>query len=712
MKNLFTYGLVRYRHDLRLRMKAEGKKPINFGLKTLHAVYSVFASAISRILTHEDCEEQFQLEEFLWTTFELIAKDCDITDKDLNYAFGRFQCEGYKFLTVTIVLLDKALLRGLGTGVFVCPENFKCIHGSSLPTLFYTLFRQVFNDEGVLLDNASPIAIMMLRQLCGFAYKLKLDATDDQKNDVIKRFIANEEELPTAGEWDSPFVKRMGHFASIIFRGYSRESLTCRCGPGVTADTEYTQKLSAKLPPVSSNWSFADHHFFNENDAFPYGSLPSDRAPVHNNFSLFQGVTAKVMLVPKDSRGPRLISAEPSSLQYVQQGIKDFFVDRLEGHPLSSGSVNFVDQTINQQIAQSGSVDQSWSTLDLKDASDRISLELVSRVFGGVPDLLTDLMLTRSVRTCLPDGRTIRLAKFAPMGSALCFPVLATTVFLASLVALELKGIPFTHAKQFVRVYGDDIAVRSEYVPVVKYALEHIGLKLNEDKCFINSKFLESCGMDAFLGNDVTPVRLRQWISQKPEDQTNLISVVNAETEERDLLRSKVLATLETANLLAARGFRAASEYLYSLVESWLYPLPYGYPHSSFLCRWTYRTDVWESTLMERGLKRKILNNRNGVQVRVVTVGATPPVKDDEDGYAHWLRVKSQIGTGLEIPSQGEFSRRHVVAFNTRYVDENAFTEYPANRWTPSRDATSDTSSVLPEREEARRRLAAINGLL
>jgi hypothetical protein len=83
-------------------------------------------------------------------------------------------------------------------------------------------------------------------------------------------------------------------------------------------------------------------------------------------------------------------------------------------------------------MAKEGSVSGEIATIDLSDASDRVSLALVEELFGFNPGFLRFLKLSRSPFAQLPGGELVLLNKFASMGSALTFPVEAM-VFTASL---------------------------------------------------------------------------------------------------------------------------------------------------------------------------------------------------------------------------------------------------------------------------------------
>lgn len=230
---------------------------------------------------------------------------------------------------------------------------------------------------------------------------------------------------------------------------------------------------------------------------------------------------AKVLLVPKDARGPRLISCEPRETMWIQQGVLGKFVTCLEAHPLTKGLVNFTDQSINNYQAYRASITRDSATLDLKDASDRISMNLVRAIFPR--NWVDALEACRSGATELPDGTVVELSKFAPMGSALCFPVMALTIWSLLTAAANMSqtersvkasGALARANKAFawdnpVYVYGDDIIVPSSFAECAMLVLESVGLTVNTNKSFVRSLFRESCGGEYYNGWEVTPVRLR-----------------------------------------------------------------------------------------------------------------------------------------------------------------------------------------------------------
>lgn len=212
--------------------------------------------------------------------------------------------------------------------------------------------------------------------------------------------------------------------------------------------------------------------------------------------------------------------------------------DAIETNPLTRGQVNFVDQTVNQEAAWRNSVTGKAATIDLKDASDRVSVALVELLF---PDNWTEhLLAARSDATRLTDGRTVELRKFAPMGSATCFPVEALCFFALSVASVYLDGYPtgtplprrisrtaVRKAAGSILVYGDDLVIPVTNCHSVIQTLEMFHLKVNTQKSYSTGFFRESCGVDAFSGFNVTPVRIkRTWDGQSPPSDATLPSYV------------------------------------------------------------------------------------------------------------------------------------------------------------------------------------------
>lgn len=603
---------------------------------------------------------------FLVEVFSHLAKDCGLCDQDTECLTNRLKSEGLPFATKTLPSLGKALDRALGDGQFVIPDRFaRKKKGSSLPAFLYDLFSKVFDENGKLLPQADSVSVWFIRQICFFAYKANLPFFHGEEDRVVSRFLQTEEEIRKYRfDRHDPILRTAAAFTSHVFSGYDPRNLDCRHGPGVTSNCAVHEKYDSKLSPIPSVSYFGEYFFFSVHDAMER----LNRYPVWSNHELFRSIgnCASVILVPKDSRGPRLISAEPHENQFVQQGIARFMTSAIESSDFCRGQVNFRDQSINQRLAVEGSKSQQWSTLDLKDASDRVTCNLVDAIFLG-SGLHSSLFIARSEYTNV-QGERIKLTKYAPMGSALCFPVMAWCIYALLVSAIYQITGDLAAARSSVFVYGDDIVVPTNLARYCVLVLKAFGLAVNEDKCFINSRFLESCGHDAFDGNLVTPIRLREC------DITYDDSLL---TEKPAIL----VSLTETANLLAESGFILTSKFLYGIVESWLGVLPYGYHHSPYLHKRVLPSmrgtavQLTERSLFVRRTGKKF-PNRRAVRCYVVkdvkldTTLATP--------YGHMSRIWRAIGTGLEtLPKEGVFSAPKRFVLSPSVLDTIHMGEHP-----------------------------------
>lgn len=223
--------------------------------------------------------------------------------------------------------------------------------------------------------------------------------------------------------------------------------------------------------------------------------------------------TARVVFVPKSATALRTISAEPAILQFYQQGCLRSLIRYIAHHQYLRTRIDTSWPDINRHLAWEGSFDGSFSTVDLSSASDSVSWALVSYLFRDTP-LWPMLDATRSTHVILPDGRRVEQRSFAPMGSALCFPVECIIFSAITDVAVGARG-PYRHSSY--RVYGDDIVVEKEHTEFLLCLLSDLGFKVNQDKTFWQQPepepielypYRESCGGEYIHGYDVTPVRI------------------------------------------------------------------------------------------------------------------------------------------------------------------------------------------------------------
>jgi hypothetical protein len=412
---------------------------------------------------------------------------------------------------------------------------------SELPLFCGEFFSRVLSPTGTVLPDACADSVRVLRQLLYLFYKYELPYLPELEQKVISQFEKTEDDISGLSDKfatlsqavdDSTFLPRRRYnstsqkdvtreariLLSRVFSGFDFTNIQPRHGPGVVATK---QKLWGKYQFTNVSRRIASVYPV---DAYFYASA----GHVCDHLSELQTLgdrdfPAKVILVPKDSRGPRLISCEPVDFQWIQQGISRSLVRHVESLNLTRFNVFFTDQGPNQRGALLGSSTGRYATLDLNEASDRISLDVVRLLFPKhVYDILENV---RSSSTVLPSGKELTLKKFAPMGSALCFPILALTVW-----AILTAAAPDADTRQGILVYGDDVIVPTAFAVNAMEQLESFGLKINRDKSCISGLFRESCGMDAFNGTIVTPVRFRTvWSSSpSPESYVSWISYANS----------------------------------------------------------------------------------------------------------------------------------------------------------------------------------------
>lgn len=261
---------------------------------------------------------------------------------------------------------------------------------------------------------------------------------------------------------------------------------------------------------------------------------------------------ATLLFVWKDVKSLRSICKEPAAMQYHQQS-ELLKLDVLFRTSTWSKMIDMGDQIRSQKAAQQASALGTHSTIDLSKASDSIAYSVIKAVMPH--RLLKPLTATRSTRVKLPNGRIYRMAKFAPMGSAVCFPVqsmlFAATSLLAYLTVWYWKNVENVNNERWfatmpsdymipidapvlsvpellqgfterldnklvgkrsrsILIFGDDIILPEEAVDTLYTYLSDLGLIVNTDKSFrAPSEFREACGMFAWRGVDVTPLKAK-----------------------------------------------------------------------------------------------------------------------------------------------------------------------------------------------------------
>ncbi len=495
---------------------------------------------------------------FLRVVLQDLGDRCGVsTDRDLKTITARFEHESSSFLTISLPAFGKAFERALADGR-VADDHFAGFSRSGgLPRFLGGFLQLVFDrSTGVLLDEPNVEAILAVRQITLMFGKMQLKCSDKRTKAAFDKFIECEQDLLCAmdalpsSELES--FKSTGHtmyrslFSDIDRKVYDHE-LIPRHGPGSTAE-----KLLGNKKYNLREWTER------LNDVFPAGEflLPSWRhAFVQDEFQILEPEDerpVRVVAVPKTLKTPRIIAIEPTCVQFMQQALMAEIVTGLESDDLLSPLIGFTDQIPNRDMARAGSLTGDLATLDLSEASDRVSNQLVQSLLYRHPHLASGVDACRSRKADVPGHGVVPLAKFASMGSALCFPFEAM-VFLTIIIdriARELntpvtrRFIKSLHGK--VRVYGDDIIVPVDFVEAVSDALETFGLKVNVAKSFGTGKFRESCGGDYYAGRDVTPVRVRRKFPTSLRHVEELVSAVSLRNQLFALGYTQAVAHLDT----------------------------------------------------------------------------------------------------------------------------------------------------------------------
>lgn len=211
--------------------------------------------------------------------------------------------------------------------------------------------------------------------------------------------------------------------------------------------------------------------------------------------------------VPKNWKIFRTMSAEPTQNMRFQLGLGKMIEKRLRKAHIDLSTQPQVHKDLTLQASAFPEI--GLATLDWSEASDRMWLTLVSRLFAGAPEWWHIMCAIRSPVTTI-DGEVVPLPMVSTMGCGFTFP-LQTLIFWAICTAcVEFHSLASQDAGDdllYVSTFGDDCIVPSCVVPLVERWATTVGWKLNADKSYSSGWFRESCGMHAYRGVDATPFR-------------------------------------------------------------------------------------------------------------------------------------------------------------------------------------------------------------
>jgi len=503
------------------------------------------------------------------------------TTRDIDTVSRRFEHEGISFLTITLPDFGKDFDEALAEGKVDHAHFAGFRRKGGLPRFLGGFLDLVFERlSGVLLAKPSMAAIQAIRQLTRLYSKVSLKCTSSRERAAYDDYVRTDAELEEAEKaWSETSISDFKRLSRLLFGRtlsgmdnlHATGGLVPKHGPGSTAERLYG---NAKFSLSEWTWRLESGGFHSVDYLLPNQKYwqglkrvrfaePGDERP------------SRVVGVPKTLKTPRIIAIEPTCMQYTQQAVAEPLVQLLESDPLSGKFVGFTQQEPNQKMARRGSIDGSLATLDLSEASDRVSNQLVKHLTHGYTHLHDAIQACRSWRADVPGHGYIPLTKFASMGSALCFPIEAmvfTTVVFVGIEKARERQLTRNDLKSFsgqVRIYGDDIIVPVEYADSVSSALSLYGFKVNLHKSFWTGKFRDSCGKEYFDGHDVSIVKVRQKL---PKSRRNVVELIS---------------TVSLRNQLYWSGFDRAVRTLDKRLDGILKSFPYVSPDSPLLGRET-----------------------------------------------------------------------------------------------------------------------------
>ncbi|DAD50876.1 RNA-directed RNA polymerase [ssRNA phage SRR5467090_9] len=612
-------------------------------------------------------EKPSDLEFYLQTTLR-VYRDCAAIcclspshiSKDVKTLEDRTRKEGMSFLTKTLPALGKCLDKALSRDVPMPDEHSFELSAKEprLPLFMGAFWRIIFpvgDNQADHIDGDPPIvtvnwrtathefyrkleleacAVRAVRQVCFLHYKLEGSHSVESERQAIINFVDIEADLPEPGSkirLSSECARALENARMLIHyvlndkkNMLDLENILPKHGPGSVATGEKPwEKFSFKrfYEKLDSEYSYPDYFFFN------YTHLV-DNLEILESMETCSDACAKIVLVPKDSRGPRIISMEPLELQWIQQGQMRALVKHLENHRVTAGFVNFTSQDINRDLALLHSSEQGFlGTMDMKDASDRVSVWLLEQLIPS--NHLKKLLASRSDYTQLPDGQRLRLKKFAPMGSATCFPIEALIFWALAVGTLkDILCVRDVFNVPSVYVFGDDIIAPLDAIDRIRSTYSQLFLLVNEDKCCTGRFFRESCGMDAFKRTSVTPTRHHKKFAMSSP--------------------AALLAYVAYTNAHRVKGHASTAEYISGRITHEFGQIPVSNTIGEIPLCWEM-PELSNEEVMERNLShfRKRYNNAlQRMEIRIQTP-FTPTI---ERGEPDWHEIQRKGALGLSDP--------------------------------------------------------------
>nr|APG77179.1 hypothetical protein [Shahe levi-like virus 2] len=396
------------------------------------------------------------------------------------------------------------------------PEKlFPCLAAS-----FEADFKELINFD---LQRADPHSELFSREhYCGAALLSKLPksatSASDRRTKAIEKFIASDDRLGDVNIDLLFFDEKEGYVA------FARSLIKDLLGP-VNDDWLDYVSFSGGASTSKTRLSSSTHNKFRVKsditvDAVKHllRSLP-DSSPGRSMLTSMHGdqfynlVEGNVLFtVPKNADIDRAAAKEPDWNMFLQKGVGSFIRNRLK-----KVGVYLEDQGFNNFWSCEGSKTGSHATLDLRSASDSISISLVHLLLPSDWAVLLDDLRSKYMDI---DGSRRELNMFSSMGNGFTFE-LESLIFWAlaksvTTICSTRSDIPTVnnYGWNLCTVYGDDIIVPTFAASTLTNTLVSLGFLVNTEKSFVTGSFRESCGGHWFKGKDVKPFYIRKPIDR------------------------------------------------------------------------------------------------------------------------------------------------------------------------------------------------------
>lgn len=257
----------------------------------------------------------------------LLHDYLDVVDirNDVNTFCRRLANEGLPFVTKKLAALGKSFDAALGSGIFTWDTGSFSRDPISkvVPEFLRSLYLRVFDEKGLLLAQPCYRAVRFIRTFCFLFYKLEVDGEYDEEG-IMTKFEESDDSVVTGALLNEHLQNRVKHSFQTIFSRFKPEELVGSHGPGVSSNVSRHEKFSF-YPPNSAVIEKFGRRFFNHPDEIRLmNTLLFVHALIDVDPTTAYTPVAKMLLVPKDSRGPRVISCEPVEHMFAQQSLKDY----------------------------------------------------------------------------------------------------------------------------------------------------------------------------------------------------------------------------------------------------------------------------------------------------------------------------------------------------------------------------------------------------